>query len=275
MIERRVSTLLAGLVVFFISMALWRAFAPSRPAAPTSAAPSSTAVAVGDTATVPVTAASPPSAPALDVSQQPAPAPAPAGPTYMELLARSATRRRIRLSAGSTYLNDVVAASEDSMLHRWDNRVQRPVRVFLGPATAANFQPSFLNAVRAAFARWEQAGVPVRFDLDADSASAEVMFRWKIQFEIERTGQTDLTWDQDGHLVSGTVTLATFDPKGQPLGPEEVRVVALHEVGHLIGLDHSSDSTDVMYAATRVRDLSPRDIASALLLYELTPGSLR
>jgi hypothetical protein len=149
------------------------------------------------------------------------------------------------------------------------------VRVFLGPGTAANFQPSFLDAVREAFGRWQQAGVAVRFDLDADSASAEVHVRWKIQFEIERTGQTDLTWDQDGSLISAVVALATFDPKGRPLASDDVRVVALHEIGHLIGLDHSPDSADVMYATTKVRDLSPRDIASARLLYQLPPGSLR
>src|SRR2546429_7012395 len=37
-----------------------------------------------------------------------------------------------------------------SMLHRWDNRIFTPVRVFLGPGTAANFQTSFLDAVREA-----------------------------------------------------------------------------------------------------------------------------
>src|SRR5213079_1823936 len=107
-------------------------------------------------------------------------------------------RRRIRASAGLTYLNDVVAASADSGLHRWDNRTSPPVRVYLPTATVANFQPAFLDAVRNAFQAWEQAGVPVRFALDADSASAEVRFQWRIQFEGERTGQTDLEWEADG-----------------------------------------------------------------------------
>ena len=200
---------------------------------------------------------------------------APSNVSYAELLARSETRRRIRASAGLTYLNEVVAETGDSMLHRWDDRLHRPVRVYLATGTAANFQPQFLGAVRDAFQRWQEAGVAVRWDLAADSAAAEVRFKWKVQFEEERTGQTDLTWDQDGHLVSGVVTLATFDPAGRPLAVDDVRVVALHEIGHLIGLDHSSDSTDIMFAMTKVRDLSPKDIASALLLYQLPPGTLR
>jgi hypothetical protein len=197
------------------------------------------------------------------------------GPGYLDLLARAEIRRRIRASFPYTYLRTIVAASSDSMLRRWDDRVVRPVRVFLASDTVNSFQPAFLDAVRSAFSRWEQVGVPVRFDLGADSADAEVRFAWRAQFDIDRTGQTDLEWDQNGHLRSGTVTIATHDPRGHPLSPDDVRIVALHEIGHLIGLDHSPDSTDAMFAETVMRDLSDRDIRTAKLLYSLAPGSLR
>jgi hypothetical protein len=278
MLERRIVILVAALVVLLASAALWNTFV--RPPAPASAS------ATPDTAETVVRTSGPAMNSAPDTTRAPAqPAPAPpvtvlppvgaGGPSYIVLLARSEIRRRIRASAGSTYLNDIILASADSILHRWDGRMSTPVRVFFPPTTVANFQPSFLDAVRSAFQRWQEAGVPVRFNLDADSGSAEVRVQWRIQFEGERSGQTDLQWDEDGHLTGGVVTLATFDAKGQPFAPDDVRVLALHEIGHLIGLDHSPDPGDIMYAQPKVRDLSPRDIRTASLLYDLAPGSLR
>ena len=197
------------------------------------------------------------------------------GPGILELAARADIRRRIRDSYPLTYLRDVVGESSDSMLHRWDDRAVRPVRVFLASDTIANFRPAFLEAIRAAFNRWGDVNLPVRFDLSADSGNAEVRFEWRVMFPIDRTGETDLEWDHEGHLQTAIVTISTFDPHGRPLGPDDVRVVALHEIGHLIGLDHSPDSTDLMFAKAVVRDLSQRDVRTAQLLYQLVPGSLR
>ncbi len=264
MVERRLTGMLAAAGVLILLMVLWDVFKP----APRPVAPSEPDVIV--THTDPPEGSS-----SSQGTVTPAPTPSSNEPNYMEALARSEARRRIRASAGSTYLNEMLAASGDSMLRRWDGRMSSPVRVWFAPTFAANFQPAFIDAIRRSFGLWSAAGVPVAFDLGADSSSAEVVFRWKPQFDIERSGQTDLHWDQDGHIQSAVVTLATFDPKGRAMDVDDIRVVAEHEIGHVLGLDHSPDSTDLMFPTAKVRELSDRDVRTMLLLYLLTPGSIR
>ena len=264
MVERRLTSMLAAAGVLLVLFVVWDAFKPEpRPLPPEAPV------------VVPPPSPPPPSSSSQGAAAPAPRAPAPNEPNYMELLARSETRRRIRANAGSTYLNDMITASGDSMLRRWDDRAASPVRVYFAPTHTANFQPAFLDVIRSAFGSWTAAGVPVRFDFSADSTNAEVVFRWKPQFEIERTGQTDLTWDGEGRIQTAVVTLATFDPLGRALNAGDIRVVAEHEIGHVLGLDHSPDSTDIMFATARVRELSDRDVRTVLLLYQLTPGSIR
>lgn len=269
--DRTRTRVVTGVVAALVLSVAWDLVSKLLPSAPThpARAPAAARAAPPTTAVQGAAVTPSPAAPAAD------PAPA-SGPSYYDLLARSETRRRIRASAGVTYLNEIVAASHDSALHRWDNRVSDPVRVYLGSSTVANWRPQFLDAVRTAFQSWEATGVPVRFTLIADSLDRpDVIFEWRTKFDTVRTGQTDVVWDGEGHLQHGTITIATYDPKGQPLGPDDVRVVALHEIGHLLGLDHSPDSTDIMFPTGGARDLSRRDVQTALLLYQLVPGSLK
>jgi len=277
MVERRLTGMIAAAVVLIVLFIFWDAFKPTprRAAAP------------DPDANAPLRIAEPPPAPPSQVAPQTPPPTTssqgtaiPAGPngrepSYIELLARSETRRRIRSSGSSTYLGEMLETSGDSTLRRWENRTTAPIHVWFAPTHAANFQPAFIGAIKAAFGQWTSAGVPVRFDFDGDSTNAEVTVKWRIQFEIERTGQTDVTWDENGHIQGATITLATFDPKGRAMDPDDIRIVATHEVGHLLGLDHSKDSTDIMFPTAKVRDLSDRDVRTVMLLYQLTPGSLR
>jgi len=276
MVERRLTGMIAAAVVLIVLFIFWDALKPT----PRRAAPD-------PDANAPLRIAEPPPAPPSQVAPQTPPPTTssqgtaiPAGPngrepSYIELLARSETRRRIRSSGSSTYLGEMLETGGDSTLRRWENRTTAPIHVWFAPTHAANFQPAFIVAIKSAFGQWTSAGVPVRFDFDGDSTNAEVTVKWRIQFEIERTGQTDVTWDENGHIQGATITLATFDPKGRPMDPDDIRIVATHEVGHLLGLDHSKDSTDIMFPTAKVRDLSDRDVRTVMLLYQLTPGNLR
>jgi hypothetical protein len=272
MVERRLTGMIAAAAVLIMLFILWDAFRPEpRRVQSTEAEP--VRIAEPEASGQPIAT----TVPQTTTTQGTAIPAGPDGrePSYIDLLARSETRRRIRASGNSTYLGEMLAESGDSMLRRWENRQTNPIRVYFAPTNAANFKPVFLDAIRASFGEWTNVGVPVRFDFGGDSTNAEVTVKWRIQFEIERTGQTDVTWDQNGQIQSAVITLATFDPKGRPMESDDIRVVATHEVGHLLGLDHSRDSTDIMFPTAKVRDLSDRDSRTVLLLYQLTPGSLR
>src|SRR3989454_2226097 len=276
MVERRLTGMIAAAAVLIVLFVFWDAFRPTpRPVESASEAP----LRIAEPPPIPAPQKPPPPQTATPTTPSQGTA-VPAGPNgrepaYIELLARSETRRRIRSSGSTTYIGEMLEASGDSMLRRWENRQTTPIRVWFASTHAANFKPAFLDAIKQAFGQWTEAGVPVRFDFNADSSNAEVTVKWRIQFEIERTGQTDVTWDDDGHIQGAVITLATFDPKGRPMEPEDIRVVATHEVGHLLGLDHSKDSTDIMFPTAKVRELSDPDVRTGMFLYQLTPGSLR
>lgn len=66
------------------------------------------------------------------------------------------------------------------------------------------------------------------------------------------TGQMDLsaTW----------FTWLLTDPT-VPDGPARARAIALHELGHLVGLDHVADPGQLMYSFSTQRDYQPGDLA--------------
>lgn len=177
-----------------------------------------------------------------------------------------------RVGQADSYLPAMLAGG-DSIIRRWQPRVDHPVTVYLPGQGPAGYVMGFDRVVREAFTRWQRAtGIPVHFLFSRDSAGAEVRVRWIEKFPMQRAGQADVVWNQYGWLVRGTLTLATHTHDGWPLTEEAIYTVALHEIGHLLGLGHSDDPRDLMYPSTSVQDLTGRDRQTAALLYALPPG---
>ncbi len=194
------------------------------------------------------------------------------GTPTIERLARLATRRTLNSEGRETYL-DSLLLSTDSVLRRWPIPIGRPVRVaFIEPGATGGSRSGY---VRDAFRQWENLGLDLHFDFTPDTVSADMVVKWISHFPIDRTGQTDLTWDQFGRVQRAVITLAMADGRGRSLPSTALMSVAIHEVGHALGLPHSALATDVMFPEPRITELSRRDRHTVTLLYQLPAGSVK
>jgi Matrixin len=182
--------------------------------------------------------------------------------------------RRIHESAASTYINEILD-QRDSSLARWPERPENPPRVWVGTGDELrDWDSTHVRRVRDAFQEWSSAGIPVRFTVATDSANADIHVMWTDHFTGTMHGKT--VWVRDRHwwIVNGTITIALHRNTGEVLGGSAIKAIALHEVGHLLGLDHTMDATNIMTPMIRVHSLSEADRATLRLLYSLPPGSL-
>lgn len=184
-------------------------------------------------------------------------------------------RRRLELSGHDTYIGDVILA-HDSALARWPDRFTDPLRVWVQPKTRhVAFDDRMVPIVRRAFLEWSDLGLPVTFTFVVDSASADVHVTWVDQFSEPISGKTLWAHDDSWWIIDANIQLAVRHHTGERLDSGSVRAIAMHEVGHLLGLDHTTDTTSIMAPKVRVRDLSASDRATAQLLYRLPAGRVK
>lgn len=186
-------------------------------------------------------------------------------------MARSEARRRIAWAGEATYL-DSLFITPDSTVRRWADGV--PIRVWFAPTLV----PAQAEATRLALAAWSGIGFGLSLEETGDSTGAEIRVRWVDRFDggpAEKTGLAEVQSDGLGQIGQATVWLAVADPAGHPLSPDETRGIAMHEIGHALGLLHSGTRGDIMFPTVFQPTLSNRDRSTIMLLYTIPPGPLR
>ena len=187
---------------------------------------------------------------------------------------RVVLKHRLERSAVGTYIGEVLAA-HDSALARWPDRRLKPLRIWIQPiASIEDWSPTSVLLVRDAFIDWSDTGVPIVFSFVLDSSSADVRVTFVDRFDEPISGKTLWSHDDRWWILEASIVLAVHHRTGEMLDAAATRAIALHEVGHLIGLDHTSDTTSIMTPRVRVKRLSDADRATARLLYLLPPGHI-
>lgn len=184
--------------------------------------------------------------------------------------------RRLRVSGPGTYIGEMLLA-QDSALQRWAER-ERPLYVWVQPSFASrDWRPSYVDAASDGFAEWRSAGLPFDFTFVIDSSRADVHVYWAERLtQGRRIGMAYRVHDQHGWITGGHIVIAMRTVDGRPLPEPLIRATALHEAGHLVGLNHTTDSTSIMTSSATGRTrVGVADRATLRLLYSLPPGRVR
>jgi hypothetical protein len=159
---------------------------------------------------------------------------------------------------------------------------RRELRFAYGPLSAQIADGTVRDCVRRAFDTWSLAGASLTFIEVAVNDNPDIVIEWR---------RAD---DPDHSMVGGVLAHADFPPgfsiivTGLPLplhfddqehrwvdgtvpGGFDIETVALHEIGHCLGLLHSNVPGSVMFpfisSQDELRSLQPDDLAGIRSLY--------
>jgi hypothetical protein len=168
---------------------------------------------------------------------------------------------------GNSILADL-GPSTAQVRTRWTKNEYDSVTVWIAPGDEIpQWRVANRYMVRDAFHAWTAAGAPVRFIFVPDSMRADVKVLWRDSLPDGRAGQVTRFTDARGWLRGAIIEMNTRNMAGGVQDSSTVRAVAMHEVGHLLGLEHSGNERDIMSAWVTARSLTARDRSAMRALY--------
>ncbi|MBS1994285.1 MAG: tetratricopeptide repeat protein [Cyanobacteria bacterium SZAS LIN-3] len=174
---------------------------------------------------------------------------------------------------GDDYLADAVQSGTIRFLNS-----RMPLKIYMKPGgDVPGYKPEYDDIVRQAFADW-QATAPdlIKFVYVPSPGDADITVAWtndpSKMISSAEGGHALVVPSNNGIMKSDITLLSRSATTHQPLGPNQVRHLALHEIGHALGIfGHSPRAGDIMYGIVlpteNVSNLSERDKHTMLALY--------
>ncbi len=101
-----------------------------------------------------------------------------------------------------------------------------------------------ISGVEEGFEAWEQENEAL--DFERSDGSADINIRWETEPALDHVGLAESTGRNRGTI---TIHLGDYDCNGRYVqwGKDAIAETTMHEIGHMLGLEHHSDEGHLMY----------------------------
>ncbi len=176
-----------------------------------------------------------------------------------------------------TYINNNL---KNECIIRWPEQCF-PLPVYIAPCTFYTLSEAdryaYMNMIIDALNLWESLSMgSVSFTLANTINESQMNVVWR-RVDRKSLGHCQFSYDNESRLYSAEVSIGISDGilHRKYTDENEVFHTILHEIGHSLGLGHSTNSDDIMYSPHQYGIIRPskRDIASVKWLYNLPLGT--
>ena len=148
-----------------------------------------------------------------------------------------------------------------------------PLKVYIKKSSSKNYKTKYSNYINYAFKIWSAADERVKFVLSKSAADADIVFSFEDnlmeKYDENYLGLTDYELGKNNRIIRSFIEISLLKFDDRKISDGEIKSTIIHELGHALGLGHSSNHLDLMYPYIN------EDSSDELSYIELSTGDIQ